>query len=449
MSLAQPARLALGLVAGLAAAAAHADVATGMRTMFNSVGAYGSVDGPGYIAAQSRHVFTGGGITFRAPSQRYQLFSATPPSLSAGCGGIDLYSGSFSFINKEQFVQMLNNIAANSVGLAFKTALCSTSANLCQAIEDLQRTVQGLNRFNIDSCEAAKALVGGLMGTTQQSAQSACQASGWLSGIANDASEARSMCAKDKGYASLRDAAASSSEESTKPVEFVGGNLTWEVLKDAAGAFDRQEREFLQSMLGTHVVTTVSLALQYHPPTISSLAQLNEREIVMLRCNEPVDCLRVSAVTVTLANSFLELAEDRLAAIAARLEAGDDLTAAQIGLVAGSPVPILSLVQADAAGAEGLIEIASEAVAYAVAQHYLTRSLREAMSTAASWKSRSVNEAELVRDMVEDSRQLRAELAAETHRALERVGSMLEVNARLRTLSERLSAETFKPLGEP
>ena len=428
---------------------AMADVSTGMRTLFNNIGAYGSVDGPGYIAAQTRHVFTGGGLTYRAPSQRYQLFSATPPSLQAGCGGIDLYSGSFSFINKDQFIQMLNNIAANSVGLAFKTALCSTSANLCQAIEDLQRTIQGLNRFNIDSCEAAKSLVGGFMGSAQQSAQSACQSSGWLSGIAGDANEAREMCAQDSGFAMMQTAAAESGAAETQPVEFVGGNLTWEVLKEAAGAFDRQEREFLQSMLGTHVVTTVSLSLRYHPPTISSISQLNEREIIMLACDEPTKCLHVSAVTVSLGVSFLDLAQERLADIRSRIEAGSDLTDSQVEFVAGSPVPVLALAQADAAGAEGLIEIAGEAVAYTVAQHYLTRSLREAASTAASWKSRSVNEAELVRTMVDDSRKLRTELAQEAHRALDRVGSLLELNERLRGMSNSMSSQTLEPLSEP
>lgn len=32
-----------------------------------------------------------------------------PPSISSGCGGIDLYLGSYSFPNKDQFVQALRN----------------------------------------------------------------------------------------------------------------------------------------------------------------------------------------------------------------------------------------------------------------------------------------------------------------------------------------------------
>ncbi len=43
----------------------------------------------------------------RTPNTTYNLAAITPPSANAGCGGIDLYMGGFSFVNKEQFVAML------------------------------------------------------------------------------------------------------------------------------------------------------------------------------------------------------------------------------------------------------------------------------------------------------------------------------------------------------
>ena len=434
------------MAASLSFASAQADVSTRMRGLFNGLGAYGSVDGPAYVAAQTRHVFSGGGITYRAPRQSYNLFSATGPSLKAGCGGIDLYSGSFSFINKDQFVQMLNNIAANSIGLAFKTALCSTSANLCQAIEDLQRTIQQLNRFNIDSCETAKSIVGGFMGTAAQSAQSACQSNSWFSNLAGDASEARQMCSDPADYARSRSSAASGSEAQNQPVEFVGGNLTWQVLAETAGSFDVEEREFLQSMLGTHVVSTVSLALQYFPPTITGVAEFNDREVTLLRCSDATDCLDVIPTRVTLATSFLDLTRDRLSSIRDKLRSGERLTDEQVGLVAGAPVPVLALIQADAAGATGLVDVAVEAVAFAVAHHFLSESLRGAANSASAWKSRSVNEADLLRTMVEDSRKIRSELASETHAALVRVGEVIEISDRMRSLRQRMSGEALAPI---
>ena len=436
----------LAIVLALLAAPALGDVSGRMRSVFDDLGSYASVNGPAYVSAQTRHVFSGGGISYRAPRETYQLFSATGPSLRAGCGGIDLYSGSFSFINKDQFVNMLNNIAANSVGLAFKTALCSTSANLCQAIEDLQRTISQLNRFNIDSCEAAKSVVGGFMGAAAQSSQAACQSSAWLSGIGDDASEARAMCSVDSDFRRARSSAAFSNEEVNKPIEFVGGNLTWQALAEVAGGIDVQEREFLQSMLGTHVVATVSLELRYYPPTITSLSDLNEREITLLSCDDPADCLRVTSTPVTLDSSFIELTRGRLADIRANLLSGAALTDEQLGLVAGAPLPVLEIIQADAAGAVGLADIAAEAIAYATAYHFLTSSLREAANSASAWKSRSANEEQILRSMVDGSRELRSDLALELHASLSRVNDIVSVGGKVGDLRRRISSDTFAPL---
>lgn len=422
---------------------AVADVAGKMRSAFNSLGTYSSVDRPRYIAAQSRHVFAGGGLTYRVPRDSFQLLSVTPPSIEAGCGGIDLYGGSFSFINKERFVQMVRNIAANSVGLAFKTALCSTSANLCQAIEDLQKTLQNLNQFNIDSCETAKQLVGGVFGSMQQSAQSSCQQVSRNAGLASDASEAREMCATPADFNQARATAASSSNADEQPVEFVGGNLTWNILGEVATNVPKDEKEFLMSMLGTHVVATSTLSLQQHPPTITAIADLNEKVVTILQCRDAVKCLEVTPTQVTLATSFLDLASERLLQMRERINTGQPLLDAHLNLIAGAPVPVLSLVQADAAGAAGLLAIASEAVAYASAHHYLTTVLRKATTTASAYRSRSANEAELTQSMIEGTRDLRTALTAELNVALARVNSLLEVNARVRTLREQLSTEVL------
>ncbi|MDN4704685.1 conjugal transfer protein TraH [Vibrio parahaemolyticus] len=42
------------------------------------------------------------------------LVSFTPPSWKAGCGGVDMFGGSFSFINAEQLVTMMRAVAANA-----------------------------------------------------------------------------------------------------------------------------------------------------------------------------------------------------------------------------------------------------------------------------------------------------------------------------------------------
>jgi conjugative transfer pilus assembly protein TraH len=75
-----------------------------MQDWFNDIGAYGNVTGPNAYRGQTMNLYTGGSLYMRTPVRNYQLASIAPPSFTAGCGGIDLFAGSFSFINKEQFV---------------------------------------------------------------------------------------------------------------------------------------------------------------------------------------------------------------------------------------------------------------------------------------------------------------------------------------------------------
>src|SRR5574337_1610945 len=71
---------------------------------------------------QRRGVITGGSMVARNRVMSANMVSFVPPSFSAGCGGIDLFSGSFSFINMNQFVDLMRAVAANAAGYAFQMA---------------------------------------------------------------------------------------------------------------------------------------------------------------------------------------------------------------------------------------------------------------------------------------------------------------------------------------
>ena len=92
-----------------------ADLNAEMQAMFNDLGALGNVTSPGAFRGQAMNLYTGGSLMIRAPGRNYPLINAQLPSLRAGCGGIDLFGGAFSFINKQQFVALLQNIDRKSV----------------------------------------------------------------------------------------------------------------------------------------------------------------------------------------------------------------------------------------------------------------------------------------------------------------------------------------------
>ena len=106
---------------------AAADLNAEMQRMFSDLGTVGNVTSPGAFRGQTMNTMTGGNLMMRTPGKNYQLGSVALPSLKAGCGGIDVFGGSFSFINKAQFTAMLQNIGANATGYAFQLAIDSIS----------------------------------------------------------------------------------------------------------------------------------------------------------------------------------------------------------------------------------------------------------------------------------------------------------------------------------
>jgi len=151
-----------------------ADLNGQMQAMFNDLGALGNVTSPGAFRGQAMNLYTGGALMMRSPGRNYPLVSAQLPSLRAGCGGIDLFGGSFSFINKQQFVALLQNIGANAVGYAFKLALQSISPDIDKLLTELQDQINKINAMNINSCEAAQSLVNGVVGEYDNSVMSGC-----------------------------------------------------------------------------------------------------------------------------------------------------------------------------------------------------------------------------------------------------------------------------------
>src|SRR5690606_27054239 len=99
------------------------DLNTEVNNMFNSLRAIGNYTAPGAFRGQTFNTYTGGGLFMRAPNKVYQLAAIQFPSARAGCGGIDVFGGSFSHISAAEFKNMLRNITAALPGIAFQLAL--------------------------------------------------------------------------------------------------------------------------------------------------------------------------------------------------------------------------------------------------------------------------------------------------------------------------------------
>lgn len=133
-----------------------ADLQQEMDAMF---GTMTNVTTPTAHLGQRRGVITGGSVFSRNRIMDVNAVSLIPPSFSAGCGGIDLFGGSFSFINLNQFVDLLRAVAANAGGYAFQLAINAMCPDCGNIMTDLQKKVQQLNQLFSNSCQMAQGLV--------------------------------------------------------------------------------------------------------------------------------------------------------------------------------------------------------------------------------------------------------------------------------------------------
>lgn len=133
---------------------AHAGIMSDLNSMFMSNSTAAST-----ISTRDRVGVFGGSVSMRAPIKAVNLVAFDPPRMNAGCGGIDLYGGSFSFINGQELIAIFRSVASNAAGLAFKAAIKVISPSLDSLITEFQATLQNMNNLAKNSCSLAHLIV--------------------------------------------------------------------------------------------------------------------------------------------------------------------------------------------------------------------------------------------------------------------------------------------------
>jgi conjugative transfer pilus assembly protein TraH len=135
---------------------ARADLSGALGEM---LGEYVQVNAGGAITTMQRGGFYGGSVYVRSQVVDVSVLNFTPPSFASSCGAIDMFGGSFSMINAEQFVQLLRSVAQNAAGYAFQLALKNICEQCATLVAGLQKAVQEMNQFTGNSCQLAQGIV--------------------------------------------------------------------------------------------------------------------------------------------------------------------------------------------------------------------------------------------------------------------------------------------------
>ena len=85
-------------------------VGESMGDFWNDIGgSFSNSSEAGGYQLQGAGYYTGGSFTARSKVVSVNPVNITPPGIRAGCGGIDIYTGSFSHINTDQFIALLKS----------------------------------------------------------------------------------------------------------------------------------------------------------------------------------------------------------------------------------------------------------------------------------------------------------------------------------------------------
>jgi conjugative transfer pilus assembly protein TraH len=229
---------------------ASASLQSQMNDWFGDSG-YTNSAGAGAYQSQMGGYYTGGNMSLRVPTRTIgNWVSVQPPKFEGGCGGIDLDLGGFNMVNKDAIVQQLRAIGQNAKALAFTMAIKYISSLLGSSMETIKGFADGLNKMQLDSCEAAASMlafagdgIGEMMGKEKEGC---IQVQVAKNGLSYD--EARTACTSG-GSRSATNAA----EKNIR--HFTDGNVAWFVMMESPWLrTDLDTAEILMNLTGTIVV---------------------------------------------------------------------------------------------------------------------------------------------------------------------------------------------------
>ena len=367
-----------------------------LNQFFNELGYTSNHSAGGSYKGQSAGLYTGGSLFARNTVRNTQLASVQLPSYRAGCGGIDIFTGGFSFINSDNLVQTMENIGNNAVSFSFLLALESMAPVVESTTVILNDWAQKINQANINSCESAASLVGGAWPKTDVAQQHVCEALGNSTGYFSDWAAARHGC----GTGGKRHDLLKQGKNSVFS-EFIlqDTNIAWVALqKQPFLAQDRELAELFMSLSGTIIVTGGSddgqpnyilgkPSMAANSTLIKALMHGGQTELY--RCDTEKECLAPTPIKATISeNAALgRKVRQLILGMMDKIKTDTPLTGEEIGFLESTRLPLYKMLTVDVAYSRGgsVLNIAdyADVIAADIVFQYLTEALDAILAASA------------------------------------------------------------------
>ncbi len=362
---------------------AKADLNDELNNFFDKVGAHVNTTSGEVYQGQKAGYMTGGGLTIRNRVMNSRPATVNLPRFDAGCGGIDIFTGGFSFINDEQLVETLKSIGSSAMGYAFLLGLETVSPQVSGVIKNLQTWSNKINALNINSCEVASGLVGSVWPKQALENQQVCRLLAGQKGMYSDFGSARGGCSQSAEFKKVKNSTEQDNE--LKDILWEEFNVAWEAIqKQSYLARDKELAEFFMSLLGTVIVRKdENTCIEYFPSKICDESFLNTLleggEATIYECNNRKQCLVVTEKKIFLSPStaWLGRIKNQLLAMQDKILRDQELSEEEKTLLAKSRLPLYKIVNILTAYKKGTCPIDLYHIADIVAMDLLMQYLRE------------------------------------------------------------------------
>jgi len=226
-----------------------ADVASDMTAFVDQAGGASTATPPSIYQGQSRGYINGGRLFVRVPQRTTQFLAYKAPKVTAGCGGIDIYGGSMSYISATELVDTLRAAGTSAIGsYALMLGIRTVSSQIANTVEEVFGWLKDKIGNDISSCEAAANIVGAgmeFMGINDREKNLCIIRTMEATGV--EYSKAKAQCFGGGTKNRLND-------PEVKKLSFSDGNLVWRILhKNQMFAGDNEMKFLAMSLTGTIV----------------------------------------------------------------------------------------------------------------------------------------------------------------------------------------------------
>lgn len=367
-----------------------ASMQANLEKAFQALGMANNITEGGGYQDQTGGFYTGGRVFARSRVNNADLLSLQFPHYRAGCGGIDLFLGGFSYINAQQFIQLLRNIGSNASGYAFNLALATVTPQIKSVLDELAAKVQKMTNQSINSCEAAATLVGGMWPQSDASSQLLCNAMSKDLGIASDWAQGRQKCGAEEQRTTVL--ARKGEKPGFKDILGDEFNIAWKAIqKNGFLSKDAQLAEFFMTVSGTIVSQRVSNEIQVRvfpsksndPQLLSALITGNV-PVQIYKCDNVSEdkCLAPTLQNVTLPKekALSSTVHRLLLSLSKKVREDEKISEQERGFVNATMLPVLKIIVVEAAFKEGGSPISAAEFSEAIAHDILLQYLDEVMS---------------------------------------------------------------------